>query len=64
MSRIEMALFEAILYPKELEFRGMPPDLRIFETCRTDLHYAGFPVAVFLEQDESQPADGCVGHSV
>ena len=64
MSRIEMALFKAVLYHKELEFRGMPPDLRIFETRRTDLHYADFPVAVFLEQDKSQPVDGCVGHRV
>ena len=64
MRRLEMALFEAVLYRKELKFRGMPPDLRIFETRRSDLHYAGFPVAVFLEQDESQPVDGWVGHSV
>ena len=64
MSCIEMALFKAVLYRKELEFGGMPPDLRVFETLGTDLHYAGLPVAVFLEQDESQPVDGCVGHSV
>ena len=57
MSRVEMALFKAVLYRKELKFGGMPPDLRIFETRRADLNYAGFPVAVFLEQDESQPVD-------
>ena len=64
MGRVEVALFEAVLNRQELEFRWMPPDLRVFKTCRTDLHYAGFPVAVFLEQDKSQPVDGRVGHRV
>ena len=64
MSRIEIALFEAVLHRQELKFRGMPPDLCVFETHRSDLHYADFPVVVFLEQDKAQPVDGCVGHSV
>ena len=64
MHSVEMALFEAVLNCQELKFRWVPPDLCVFETRRTDLYYAGFPVAVFLEQDEPQPVDGRVGHSV
>ena len=62
MSRIEMAFFEAILYCQQLEFRGVPSDLCVLETRRSNLYNTGFPVTVFLEQDEAQPVDRGIGH--
>ena len=64
MSRIEMAFLEAILYRQQFEFRGVPSDLCILETCRPNLYDAGLPVVIFLEQDKAQPVDRGIGHCV
>ena len=64
MSRIEMAFLEAKLYRQQFEFRGVPSDLCILETCRPNLYNADLPVAVFLEQDKAQSVDRGVSHCV
>ena len=55
MSCIEVALFEAILYCQLFEFGRVSPDLSILEACGAYLYDAGFPIAIFLEQDEARP---------
>ena len=64
MSRLEMALFKAVLYCQKLEFRGVPPDLCVLEACRPYLYDSGLPVTVFVEQDEAQAIDQSVSHCV
>ena len=55
MGRIEVALLEAILYCQQLVFGRVPPDLSVLEACGAYLYDAGFPIAIFLEQDEARP---------
>ena len=64
MGRIEVALLEAILYCQQLVFGRVPPDLSVLEACGAYLYDAGFPIAVFLEQDEAQAIDRSISHCV
>ena len=57
MSRIEVALLEAVLYCQQLEFRRVSSDLGILEACGAYLYNAGFPFTVLLEQDKSHAND-------
>ena len=42
----------------------MSSNLCFLDTHRSNLYDAGFPVAIFLEQDEAQPVDRGIGHHV
>ena len=64
MSRIEVTLLEPILYCQQLEFGRVPPDLSVLEACGAYLYDAGFPIAIFLEQDEAQAIDRSISHCV
>ena len=55
MSRIEVTLLEPILYCQQLEFGRVPPDLSVLEACGAYFYDAGFPIAIFLEQDKARP---------
>ena len=64
MSCIEVTLLEAILYCQQFEFRRVPSDLSVFEACGAHLYDDGFPITVFLEQDEAQTIHRSVSHRV
>ena len=64
MSCIEVTLLEAILYCQQFEFGRVPPDLSVLEACGAHLYDDGFPITVFLEQDEAQTIHRSVSHRV
>ena len=64
MSCIEVTLLEAILYCQQFEFGRVPSDLSVLEACGAHLYDDGFPITVFLEQDEAQTIHRSVSHRV
>ena len=64
MGHIEVTLLEAILCCQQFELGRVPSDLGVLEACGTYLYDAGFPFAVFLEQNEAQAIDRSISHRV